>query len=82
MFRAGLPQPADLFAEPLTLSDRIRLDRFGQEMPPFAVLDLDKPDIGIDPRGAFDIGVQVGFERGANRLHPEALAITTRRLAI
>jgi hypothetical protein len=51
-------------------------------VPAFAVLDLDHPDVRVDPRGAFGVGVQVRLEVGADRLHPEALAVAARGFAV
>lgn len=51
-------------------------------MATVAILDLDKPEIGIDPRRALDVGVKIWLELRSNRLHPEALAIASSGFAV
>ncbi len=73
-FRSGVERR---LTGPLTLF--YRLD---EEVPALGVIDLDDPDVRIDPEGALGIGVKVGLGLRDHRLHPDPLAIAPGGLAV
>ena len=44
------------------------------------IIDLDHPDIRINPCSTSQIGVQIGFDLGNKRLHPDSLTLSRRGL--